>query len=220
MKKIILSLVLLLFGTSSFAQKKFSEATISYTIAIEGLPEDDPSAEMLKDATMKMVYKGDDVKMDMDMIMMKNIILMNAQTKKYTLLLDLMGQKFAIAMSEEEMNKSKEDAEKVKSVTKTSDSKKIAGYLCFKYVVIKINGDETVVWATTEIEPQAKNPNDMYAGKLEGFPLEYTNLTNGMSMKMQATAVNFDKVAASEYEIPTDYVPTNMEELSKKMGGN
>jgi hypothetical protein len=219
MKKIILAFSLLFIAVAGYSQTKFLDGTIHYTIAFEGLPEDDPSVEMLKDATMKMVYAKDHIKVDMDMVMAKNIVIIDTKKENLTMLLDIMGNKYAITMSNEELKKSNEEKSKVESIEKTESTKTIAGYVCNKYIVKMENKDEVSIWATTMIKPETVNPTDQYDGKLDAFPLEYTTVTNGMTMKMTATKVNFDKVNMGEFDVPADYKPTTMEELGKAMSG-
>ena len=100
-----------------------------------------------------------------------------------------------------------EEEEKVPEPEYTyhDETKTVAGYLCHRatMTVEDENGEETEseIYYTKEIPASA---NDKHKG-LDGFPLEYTINSNGMTVEMVATKVEKSKISKKEFEIPDGY---------------
>jgi hypothetical protein len=118
-------------------------------------------------------------------------------------------------------------------VTKTAESRKIAGYGCTKYSVAK-DGKETIaLWATKDLKGYDAMRKDMeeftsrmgtsdfqgmksYAQaitKVDGFPME-ADMQGGI--KMQVTKVERQNLPANEFEVPSGYTKVKPKMMDEK----
>lgn len=136
-------------------------------------------------------------------------------------LINMMGQKFAIKQTAEEIEK--ENAGQAKGiVTVTNESKNIAGYNCKKAIVTTDDdGVKTTfeVWFTDEIGGKDANFDNPVYKDINGVMLEFTSKTPQANMKFTATSVEKKAVSPKDFEIPADYTLTTQDELKSKFGG-
>ncbi len=182
---------------------------IEYDIVFdEGMEMEPMAKEMLKDMTMTMAIQDQKTRVDMDMgSMMSMVTVYSSEEKKSVVLMDMMGQKIAQIVEGQEFEQQIDQQQDLK-VTKTSESKKIAGYTCYKALVENPEGDgEFEIWFTKDIHVGGVSNPYMYAG-IEGFPLEMVVSQQGMNMRMQALSVSTQKMPASDFstEVPEGYV--------------
>ncbi|MCT4581319.1 MAG: DUF4412 domain-containing protein [Flavobacteriales bacterium] len=214
MKKKMFSLlsVIAIFVGSTFAQ---FEGKVVYGLDYE-LPEAMEAQRSMLPSEMSMLIGKSKTKVIQNTMMGSQIVITDTKAKSSILLMDMMGQKMAIdlpAPTEEELK------EEVQPNFKYDDkTKKIAGHKC-KHAIMTLedeNGEEMEmdVYYTEEIPSAA---NDKLKG-LKGFPLEYTILSQGLTMIVTAKSVSKEKVAASEFEVPEGFSKMTMEEFKKSMG--
>lgn len=102
------------------------------------------------------------------------------------------------------------------TVTKTSETKKILGYTCTKYILKTEGNGQTIeqyIWATTEIKDlnlgdlmdQGKGQMTVDFKKIDGVPLRMEMGAQGMRMTMEATEVKRGGVSNSDFEIPAGF---------------
>lgn len=104
------------------------------------------------------------------------------------------------------------------SVTKTSETKKILGYTCTKYIIESDEEEyeaEQFLWVTNEIS--GLNMSDFLVRKenqgqmipdfknIDGVPLRMEMGAQGMKMVMEATEVKRGGVSNSDFEIPPGF---------------
>jgi len=106
------------------------------------------------------------------------------------------------------------------TVTKTSETTKILGYNCTKYIVTTADRGQPITsnfWSTTEIKDidlkamakqrtgrgQAFMPEGM-----EGMPLRIESFTKEGNMVMEVTEIKRESLSASDFTIPSDYKET------------
>jgi Domain of unknown function (DUF4412) len=107
------------------------------------------------------------------------------------------------------------------SVSKTSETMKVMGYTCTKYVVTTTSGQghttTTNLWTTTEIKDidlkslakQRHNQGQsMYYEGVEGIPLRIESGTPQGQMIMEVTEIKRESLNASVFTIPSDYKET------------
>ncbi len=222
MKKLVLaaSVALLSFTSATIINPAF-EGKVVYDITIDGLPPE--AATMFKGSELVKYIKGDKSRVDMNMPMQSTTTISDNKTKTIVMLMDVMGMKYLIKMTEADIKKEQDEMPDVKIKT-TTETKQIAGYKSVKNeltIKTKEGKEETVnVWTTDEIP--TSEVKSVYKG-LKGFPLEYSINQKGMKMTFTTKEIAKETVADSKFDIPTSgYTETTMAELKKsmeKMGG-
>jgi len=138
--------------------------------------------------------------------------------------MDIMGQKYAMSMTTEELEKDIEDGPDV-DIEVTDETKEIAGYNCKKAVVkLKDKGAdddaELIVFFTDELGSGMLNYNNPTFKDIEGVMLEYSIKENDMDMTFTAISVTKKKVSDHEFVIPEDYNVMTMSEFESMFGGH
>lgn len=104
------------------------------------------------------------------------------------------------------------------TVTKTSETRKILGYTCTKYIVKSVDQEELeeqYIWATNEISglnmadflDRKDTKGQMVADfkKIDGVPLRMEMGAQGVKMIMEATEVKKGGVSNADFEIPAGF---------------
>ena len=133
----------------------------------------------------------------------------------YTLM-DMGPKKMAIQTTFDEIKaKRKGPAPKV---TLTRESKVIAGYTCYKAIVIVTNdkGDHTMdVWFSNEIKSQ-----NTFSTKIEGINgclMEFETSEGGRTMTMTAESVQaIDNIDPALFTVPEGYTITKASDMMKR----
>jgi hypothetical protein len=106
------------------------------------------------------------------------------------------------------------------TVTKTSETMKILGYNCTKYIVTMTERGQTIttnMWTTTEIKgvdmkAMAKQRmgrgQSMFSDKVDGVPLKIESSTPQGIMIMEVTEFKRESLNAADFTIPADYKET------------
>ncbi len=106
------------------------------------------------------------------------------------------------------------------TVTKTSETMKILGHNCTKYIVLMNEGDRTVttnMWTTTEIKDidmkawakqRTGRGQYMFYENVEGVPLRMESITKEGNMVMEVTEIKRESLNAADFTIPSDYKET------------
>jgi GLPGLI family protein len=145
----------------------------------------------------------------------------NRETKEFTIVYDMMGQKFYSQWVKDSTdNKDKPEI----IVSKLDETKTIAGYKC-KKAVITVKSKEkdqiTTVFYTEDFKPSF--PDEDY--NIDGIILETEVLLGdadddeALTMVSTATEVVKGKVKKSEYEIPAGATKYEKEQLKALFGG-
>jgi GLPGLI family protein len=216
MKKIILIFSVLIMALNLNAQN--FEGRIVFNLEYPKLPNPEMASMMPKETVS--YFKGGKSRMEMNMSMgMKNATITDAKTGEAVVLMDMMGQKYALtgAGDDPESKKASEEAK----VTVTKETKKIAGYTCTKAIIEVPSKDKGVqsmeAWFTKDlkfVKGYAKGP----LGKLDGLILQYSILQNGMEMILTAREVVKESVSDDKFAVPADYTKMTQEEFMKAMG--
>jgi GLPGLI family protein len=145
---------------------------------------------------------------------------LNAKTK--TALLDLMGQKFALVQSAEDLAEELLESPETE-LEYTGEEKEIAGYTCQKVLARSIEDGEVLAeaWVTEDIAV-SENLNFSNADfrNLKGVMLEFdADMGNGMQITFTAIEVAKQKLKKDFFDIPAEYKETTREELQNSFGG-
>jgi len=228
MKKILFAVTLILLTvTTVSAQKKSKkdkkekafEGTVTYGLNFDGsnLPPD--AMTMLNGAEAVSYIKGDKRRTELNMAIQSTTSIMDAKAKTVVTLMDIMGQKYLIRSTADDIKKEEADMPE-QTIKYTDETKDIAGYTCKKAEVTvksKDGKEETVnVYYTTEIP--TSDLKTIYKG-LNGFPMEYTVNQGPVKMTFTAKSVSKDPVPDNKFDIPTDgsYKEVTMDEFRKSM---
>jgi GLPGLI family protein len=223
MKKILFAATLALLTITTLSAQKDSkkssfEGTVKYGISFEGSGLPKEAMEMLNGAEAVTYIKGEQRRMDLNMAIQSTTAITDIKNKSIVTLMDIMGQKYLIRISEAELKKEEADAPEL-SIKYLDETKDIAGYKCKKAEITMKSkeGKEDVVnvYYTEEIPTsEVKAP---YKG-LKGFPMEYLLNQGGLKMTFTTKSVSKEAVADSKFEIPKEgYKETTMEEFQKTM---
>lgn len=195
-----------------------AEFHVNYDMSFES---DDPSMEqvmpMLQGSKME-VFKSkkfNKVIVKTGSISEQTTIIDNKTGNGIMLMSGMMGKSYMKIDGKEDKK-----AEKEPEVKKTTETKKILGYNCTKFIVTQ-EGQEMEMWATTEIKGKLQSRfTENIGSKVEGFPLMIMVEQNNMVVTMTATKFE-DKVPSGtdfSTKVPDGYTEVTPEQL-KAMGG-
>ena len=256
--KLLLSLIIFLLFTAALpAQQVVNEAIIQ--MKTESTNPDDgggtppPSGEGGERMIMrigdgevksKMYFKNGMTKIESDMGMGKNQVIVDSKTKTTTTLFEAMGRKMGFYTNDDEMqqmmNGRDSGRQRVQQfnpetfIEYLSETKKIAGMVCNKSIIRYKNrkGEEMqqVVWYSPEfmlgegfrMRDMMRMANIPGLNKLKGFPMEFeTTRQNGSKVHFQVTKVDLNaKVDDKTFIIPKDYDLKPMREMNQGGGRN
>lgn len=225
MKKIffIISAILCVWSYS-YAQKggKVFKGVITYEISYPGNSFDAATlAQLPKLVTATIGEKKSKVELNAGMY--SQITYSDAEAMTVQTLMDVMGQKFLMKQTKEEIAKEIAKNPNPKIVI-GAETKKIAGYDCKKADITTIDpeqGDKEITISVFFSE-ELRNDNANFEGHfrgLTGTPLAYQLDMGGMKMQFTATSVKQQKVSDKDFEIPSGYKEVTKEELQQMFGG-
>jgi len=226
MKKLSTTLIILISAfvlcTNAFAGGDGFSGVVVYNITYpEG--ELDPQMASMMPKTMKMKIKGDKSRTEISMGMGTTVAIFDGEANTGVTLMDIMGQKFAMKLSSDDITKELEEQGDV-DINVTSETKEIAGYTC-KKAIVTVTDDkekmEMVVYFTKELGTGGFNYNNNPAFKdIEGVMLEYTIKEEKITMNLKAISVDKKKVSDSEFEVPEGYNEITEDDLKNMFGGH
>ena len=209
------------FTNVSFAGKKPFKGIITYKINFPNSDFDQATLAMMP-KVMTVAIKGNMSKTSMNMGMGTQSTIFNGDNKTAVTLIDMMGQKYAIQTSTEDIDN--EIADQPKPIVRYLDgTKEIAGYKCKKAEIIfknDVNNEVTFnVYYTDELGGKALNSAEALFSEIDGVLLEYEIDAKGMAMKFEATTVEKKNISDKEFEIPEGFKVITKDELESMFGG-
>ena len=215
-----LTFILLFFVSAALVAGKPFDGVITYKISYPDSKFSEAQLNMFP-KVMTVSVKGSKARTEMNVGGGLVVEILDHVAKTKIALINMMGQKFAIKSTAEEIEK--ENAEQPKgTVNVTNDTKNIAGYNCKKAIVTTDeDGVKTTfeVWFTEELGGKDANFDNPLYKDINGVMMEFIIKTPQITMKLSATSVEKKAVSAKDFEIPTDYTLTTQEELKSKFGG-
>jgi len=219
MKSTLTFLLLFLVSAALVAGKPF-EGVITYKISYPDAKLTEAQLNMVP-KVMTVSIKGSKARTELNVGGGTEVAILDYAAKSKIALIDMMGQKFAIKQTAEEIAKENTGQPKG-TVSITSETKNIAGYNCKKAIVTTDeDGVKTTfeVWFTDELGGKDANFDDPIYQEVPGVMMEFIMKTPQINMKLSATSVEKKAISAKDYEIPADYTLTTSEELKSKFGG-
>jgi len=200
---------------SGSTEKSF-EGTIKYSITYPESSMPEAQKQQLP-SNLTLYIKGNMVKSEMITGMFTRKTIKDAEQQKATTLLDIMGQKYAIEQTKEDIRQQIEKQEKPE-ITVTDKNKKVAGYNCKKTIVTSENGEKQTIYFSPEIGNASLNFDSPVYKQIDGIPLEYQMKNNMFTMRLSAEKVTKKKISDDNFVIPDDYKKVTQEELQNMLG--
>ena len=159
--------------------------------------------------------KGTKARTDMQLSGMNTVTITDYADKTSVALVNLLGQKYAIKKTTAEIEKEIEKEAKP-TIELSGETKVIAGYTC-KKAVITVNDDGAIttyeIYYTNELGSKMANFDNPLYKDIDGVLLEFFLKTHDVNMKFSATSVEKKSLPAIDFEIPSDYPITTLDEL-------
>ncbi|HUM65880.1 MAG TPA: hypothetical protein PLV32_08550 [Chitinophagaceae bacterium] len=213
---IAVALVMLFVNTNATAQKKLTEATISYDIVINTNNTTPQVADLLDGAVSVIYLKGTSSRSEMISSLGTQSTIIDGKTGNVTILKDYGEQKYMIKMTPAEWKASNKKYEG-STFTYEEDYKTIAGYNCQKAVGKLADGSTFTVYFTKDLVPV--NKDFQYLNKnLPGLAMQYEAVMGNQKVTYTVSSINFNLVPAAKFDLPkAGYRVMNYEETK---GGN
>jgi GLPGLI family protein len=204
MKKVIKSVSLIcglvLLSSVVSAQKKLTEATISYDIVIN-TNNSSPKAADLLDGAMSVIYlKGTSSRSEMISSLGTQSTIVDGKSGNVTILKDYGEQKYMINLTQANWKASNKKYDGV-TFTYENEFKTIAGYNCQKAIGKLTDGSTFTVYYTKDLIPV--NKDFQYLNKdLPGLAMQYEATMGKQKVTYTVSSINFNLVPAAKFDLP------------------
>lgn len=220
MKKVIsiLTIALAVIQVQSVsAQRKLTEATISYDIVINTSNTTPGAADLLDGATSVIYLKGNSSRSEMISSLGTQATIIDGKTGDVTVLKDYGEQKYMIKMTAANWKESNKKYEGV-TFAYSNEQKTIAGYTCYKAVGTLKDGTSFTVFYTKDLV--VENMDFQYLNKnLPGLAMQYEANIGSMKVTYTVSGINFKPVSQIKFDLPkSGYRIMPYEETMGKQG--
>ena len=226
MKKSIFSFLMLLIGGLTMnLTAQMTEGVITMEIT-EITSSDEAIAaqmQMLKGTETKTFFTDEKYKTDMSMMggMVNMGTIVENNTGRMDMLMDMMGQKMWIQTDMDEAGKDKPSQDDVEISYDKEDTKEILGYKCYRMNLSSpaMPGGKVVAYITEDIKSNAKFIQGYEKISFAGFPLEVSVVSPQLTMKMETTDLQ-KAVPDGAFDVDfSAYKKMTLEEFTEQMGG-
>lgn len=191
---------MLLFSMQLSAQKKLTEATISYDIVINTSNTTPKAADLLDGATSVIYLKGNSSRSEMISSLGTQSNIVDGKTGKVTILKDYGEQKYMITMTSENWKASNKKYEGI-TFTYENEYKTVAGYNCQKATGKLTDSSTFTVYFTRDLIPV--NKEFQYLNKnLPGLAMQYEATLGEYKVTYTVSSINFNLVPAVKFDLP------------------
>ncbi|MFZ9387103.1 MAG: DUF4412 domain-containing protein [Chitinophagaceae bacterium] len=195
----ILFLTLLLAPDIS-AQRRLSEATISYDIVINTSDDTPRPADLLDGATSIIYLKGASSRSEMISSLGTQATIIDGKTGNVTVLKEYGDQKYMIRMTPQNWKESNRKYENV-TFTYLDEYKTIQGYNCQKALGKLGDGTTFTVFFTRELLPV--NKDFQYLNRsLPGLAMQYEGTQGKLVVTYTVSKINFSPVPLKKFDLP------------------
>ena len=215
---ILAGIFFLIFSMQALAQKKLTEATITYDIIVNTNNKSPQAADLLDGATSVIYLKGNSSRSEMMSSLGKQSTIIDGNTGNVTLLKDYGEQKYMITMTPDNWKQSNKKYDGI-TFTYADEYKTIAGYKCQKAIGHLSDTSTFTVYFTRDLEPI--NKDFQYLNKnLPGLAIQYEASLGKLMVTYIVSNINFNPVPASKFDLPKSGYRVMTYEESKKAAGN
>jgi GLPGLI family protein len=218
MKKIItIVFACVVFTVQVFAQKKLTEATISYDIVINTNNTTPKAADLLDGAISVIYLKGNSSRSEMISSLGTQSTIVEGKSGNVTILKDYGEQKYMITLKPDNWKQLNKKYEGV-TFTYENEYKTIAGYSSQKAIGTLADGTTFSVYFTRDLVPV--NKDFQYLNKnLPGLAMQYEAKLGDKQVTYTVSSINFNPVPAAKFDLPnTGYRVMTYEESMKGAG--
>jgi GLPGLI family protein len=183
-----------------YAQKKLTEATISYDIVINTNNSAPQAADLLDGATSVVYLKANSSRSEMVSSLGTQSTIVDGKTGNVTVLKDYGEQKYMITMTAENWKASNKKYEGI-AFTYENETKTIAGYACQKAIGKLTDGSTFTVYFTKDLIPV--NKDFQYLNKnLPGLAMQYEATIGKLKVTYTVSGINLNLVPAAKFDLP------------------
>ncbi len=219
MKKTILFALTVLAGLLSSnvqAQKKFTEGNIIYSIVVES-DETGMMAAMMP-TEMSMQIKGTKSRSEMKSSVMETIAISDNKDNSGLMLMNIMGQKFALQIDEAFLESQKDKIPDYQIIESTK-TKSILGSSCKLVHMVDQKTNDTVEVYYTPAIPYYSNTINTAFKSIKGMPMEFSTSMQGIRMKVLVKSITAAKIDDANFIPDAAYKIVTKEELMKSLSG-
>ena len=215
---ILTAIVALMFSTQLIAQRKLTEATISYDIVINTSNAKPQAADLLDGATSVIYLKGNSSRSEMVSSLGTQATIIDGKTDNVAILKEYGEQRYMITLTPDNWKQSNKKYEGV-TFTYLNEYKTIAGYNCQKVIGRLADNTTFTVYFTKDLVPV--NKDFQYLNKnLPGLAMQYEASMGNMSVTYTVSNINFNPVPQAKLDIPKSGYRVMTYEESKGAGIN
>jgi GLPGLI family protein len=192
---------LLLAVSFASAQRKVSELTLVYDVAISNENKEPGMADALDGAITTVYIKGDMSRSEMVSALFSSATIHDSKAGTAVVLKEVSGQKLLIRMNSQNWIEKNKHYNGIVFIN-SGETKVINGYSCSKAEAKLNDGGTFIVYYTTDIVPENKE-YDYTFRNLNGLPLQYELIGQGKpKIKYTVSKISFDPVPAAKFDIP------------------
>jgi len=213
MKKGLFVITFLLFLASALSAQT-RHGVVHYAVDYR---DTDLSAEEISmlPSEASILFKDDLMRMNMSMgLGMESAVVV--QKDQVHVLMDVMGNKFALRTTREEILQDTDGNKPFALKQMTDEFKDIAGYRCRRAVLSAPGQEDMTVWFTDRLKSSATWYYQLDG--IDGFPMEFDLTTTGMAVRMTAKSVSEELPGEAEFTVGKEFKILTEEELNKMMG--
>lgn len=215
--KVVFVIITLVTSSRLPAQKKLTEATISYDIIINTNNSKPQAADLLDGATSVIYLKGNSSRSEMISSLGTQATVIDGKTGNVTILKNYGEQKYMIRLTPDNWKESNKKYDGV-IFTYVNEYDSIAGYKCQKAIGRLLDSTTFTVYFTKELVPV--NKDFEYINKnLPGLAMKYEAVQGKRIVTYTVSSINFNPVLQSKFDLPTSGYRVMSYEESKR-GGN
>lgn len=200
MKYLYTLIMALSVGGSIEAQRKLTEATISYDILINTSNSTPQAADLLDGATSVIYLKGTSSRSEMISSLGTQATIIDGKSGDVTVLKDYGEQRYMISLTPANWKQSNKKYEGI-TFTYYDEFKTIAGYKCQKALGKLADGSTFTVYFTKELLPA--NKDFQYLNKnLPGLAMQYEASMGKTLVTYTVSTINFNPVPLTKFDLP------------------
>lgn len=212
-KKLITLCILLFTALVGNAQQPLKEGSVEYKLTYSNLTEQMKQIQSTLPSRVTLYFKNNQFKTEMLMDQGEMNVLFDDEKKEMIMLMDMMGQKMKIKITEDQLKEKQKAAFETQGIKNvevkaTKEIKTIAGYPCTKHIVsYELDGkkESTLCYVTDKLPSSSMlADNPIYAG-IKGFMMEYSTSQQGMTIIMVAEQVKSESISDKVFTIPDGY---------------
>lgn len=214
----LLGFTALIFSANLAAQRKLTEATITYDILINTGTQKPQGADLLDGATSIVYLKGNSSRSEMVSSLGIQATIVDGKSGNVTVLKEYGEQKYMINMTPLDWKQSNKKYEGI-TFKYEDETKVIQGYVCQKAIGTLADGSTFTVYFTRDLVPV--NKDFQYLNKnLPGLAMQYEAIMGTMKVTYTVSNINFNPVVQSIFELPKSGYRVMTFEESKGNGGD